>query len=102
MSYSSPAKTAMESILQRHGLLRKWSRTMEFAREMREASGRVYARGEDAEAIWCRQRADELDRRAKILRKEYDAGKEDEVTWEDLSALLIQHGGWRVKEPNNE
>ena len=92
----------MESILQRNGLLRKWSRTDEFAREMREASGRAFARGEDAKARWCRQYAVALDQRARGLRNEYDDGKDDEVSWEDLAALLIGQGGWRVKESTDE
>ena len=79
-------------------MLRKWSRTNEFAREMREASGRAFARCADDEAQWHRLVAEDLDRRALLLRREYDEAKADEVTWEDLSALLIGQGGWRVKE----
>ena len=84
----------MDAILQRTGQLHEWSQIVKTAADIRTASGNLFTLGNNVTAHAFRSTADAQDGLARELRRKYDEGKTDEYTWEDLSAAILEKGGW--------
>ena len=84
----------MDEILHRNRLLWEWSASDVLAKRLRKMAGESFAESDDARARWLREWAMREGTIASQLRSAYDAGKDEESSWDDLARLIVERGGW--------
>ena len=94
MSISTPATRCMEKILHQNRSLHEWVACDGLSKRLRKMAGEAFAIGDDKQARMLRAWAVDEGENARKLRSYYDAGKDEESSWDDLAKLIVERGGW--------